>query len=182
MACDHHQIKFLLCLRILPVFLNSIRISTAESDSVAKWVMRILVAVTPCVLPVGAYADHELNNRNLIQGKALYSEHCASCHGVQLEGQPNWWQPLSDGTLPAPPHDESGHTWHHDNQLLFDYTKLGGEGLAAARGLSGFKSAMPGFADAISDEGIWDTLAYIRSTWSEAIKQAQAGRNASHSN
>ena len=29
--------------------------------------------------------------------------------------------------MPAPPHGETGHTWHHDNGLLIAYTKLGGQ-------------------------------------------------------
>ena len=84
-----------------------------------------------------ASAGHELEGRDIQTGQALYAEHCAACHGVELEGQANWQQPNPDGTMPAPPHDETGHTWHHDNMLLFNYTKLGGEGtlLLAAPGL-----------------------------------------------
>ena len=43
-------------------------------------------------------------------GQAVYAEKCASCHGVALEGQANWQQRDADGYLPAPPHDETGHT------------------------------------------------------------------------
>ena len=42
-------------------------------------------------------------------GKVIYAEHCASCHGVFLEGQANWRQRDAGGYLPAPPHDETGH-------------------------------------------------------------------------
>ena len=75
--------------------------------------------------------------------------------------------------LSRPPHDATGHTWHHDNRLLFDYTKLGGEALFAARGIRGPKSGMQGFADVLTDDGIWDILAYIRSTWPERVKEVQ---------
>ena len=70
-------------------------------------------------------AHHELQNRNLMAGSENYQEHCASCHGVNLEGQPNWREYKADGSLPAPPHDETGHTWHHDTKMLFEYTKFG---------------------------------------------------------
>jgi Cytochrome c, mono- and diheme variants len=43
-------------------------------------------------------------------GKSVYVENCASCHGLALEGQANWRQSERDGYLPAPPHDETGHT------------------------------------------------------------------------
>ena len=58
-------------------------------------------------------------------GAQVYVEHCASCHGRNLEGEPNWRYRRADGTLPAPPHDETGHTWHHSDEHLFRMTKEG---------------------------------------------------------
>jgi mono/diheme cytochrome c family protein len=127
-----------------------------------------------------AQAAHELDDRDLESGKALYADQCASCHGASLEGQPNWRSANEDGVLPAPPHNERGHTWHHDNNLLFQYTKLGGKEALAARGLSEFKSGMPGFGEALSDDEIWNILAFIRSTWPERIQEIQAVRNPPH--
>ena len=43
-------------------------------------------------------------------GRVVYAENCASCHGVSLAGQANWRQRDADDYLPAPPHDETGHT------------------------------------------------------------------------
>jgi len=127
-----------------------------------------------------AFADHELDHRNIVRGGDLYQTQCASCHGVNLEGQPDWQRQNDDGTLPAPPHDETGHTWHHDNMLLFNYTKFGGTEALAARGVTGFNSGMPSFADVLSDDEIWDILAYIRSTWPERIQDIHAARNQLH--
>ena len=36
-------------------------------------------------------------------GAKLYQQRCASCHGAELQGQPNWQRPNDDGTMPAPP-------------------------------------------------------------------------------
>ena len=110
---------------------------------------------------------------DLARGAALYAAHCASCHGKSLEGAPNWREAGADGLYPAPPHDETGHTWHHGDRLLFDYTKLGGVAALAARGVSGFASGMPGFADALDDDDIRTVLAFIRSTWPQAIRRHQ---------
>jgi|TARA_B110000881_G_C18305234_1_gene379104 mono/diheme cytochrome c family protein len=140
-----------------------------------KWIILILLCSTSI-----ASANHELEDRNLSAGQILYTNNCASCHGAKLEGQPNWQSLNSDGILPAPPHDATGHTWHHDNELLFEYTKLGGKGALAARGITDFNSGMPAFGGVISDEDIWDTLAFIKSTWPEREQDAQASRNPPH--
>jgi mono/diheme cytochrome c family protein len=103
-------------------------------------------------------------------GQPLYESHCASCHGKELEGQPDWQSRLPTGFLPAPPHDESGHTWHHPDQILFRITKAGGGAEAPA----GFKSNMPAFAGTLSDDQIWAILAYIKSRWPDPIQLRQA--------
>ncbi len=112
-------------------------------------------------------------------GARLYAENCASCHGDQLQGEPDWQIENEDGTLPAPPHDTTGHTWHHGDGLLFTYTKLGGQAALAARGVSGFKSGMPGFGDTLSDQEIWDILAFIKSTWPDRVRATQQIRTES---
>ncbi|MBS3647290.1 cytochrome c [Pseudaminobacter sp. 19-2017] len=110
----------------------------------------------------------------IARGRQLYAEHCASCHGDTLQGQPNWKRPLPSGRMPAPPHDASGHTWHHPDGVLFRITK---EGPAAVVG-NGYESDMPGFADAMSDDEIRAVLAFIKSTWPdrERLYQAEMSR------
>ncbi|MGH1445200.1 MAG: c-type cytochrome [Cognatishimia sp.] len=142
--------------------------------------MKYLLIFIAGFAATNANADHELEDRNIANGQALYVEYCAACHGKNLEGQPNWRTPDENGVLPAPPHDETGHTWHHDNALLFEYTKRGGEEALASRGVAGFKSGMPGFDETITDDDIWDILAYIHSTWPERVQEVQAARNRPH--
>jgi mono/diheme cytochrome c family protein len=127
------------------------------------------------VLGQGPNEDDAAGPVDIAQGKTLYVENCASCHGAELEGQPDWRSPGPDGRLPAPPHDETGHTWHHSDRVLFDYTKLGGEALMAQQGME-FDSGMPGFGDRLTDQQIRNVLGYMRSTWPEDVKQAQAER------
>ncbi len=102
------------------------------------------------------------------QGRQIYADQCASCHGAQLEGQPDWKTPLPSGRLPAPPHDADGHTWHHPDDILFRIVR---EGTAAIVG-GGYKSDMPGFA-VLSDAEIQAALANIKSTWPERERTYQ---------
>lgn len=142
--------------------------------------MKYFLAILAGIIGCPALAAHELDGRDLATGATLYAEHCASCHGVDLEGQPNWQSAGDDGVLPAPPHNETGHTWHHDNALLFNYTQLGGQEALTQRGVTGFKSGMPAFGETLGDEPIWDILAYIQSTWPKRVQDIQAQRNPPH--
>ncbi|SFO83016.1 c-type cytochrome [Tranquillimonas alkanivorans] len=102
------------------------------------------------------------------RGAALYEEYCASCHGADLEGEPDWRTRLPSGLMPAPPHNETGHTWHHPTEQLFLLTK---HGVAEMVG-GGYESAMPGFGDVLSDQQIREVLAFIKSTWpAEVIRR-----------
>lgn len=102
-------------------------------------------------------------------GEAVYRQRCANCHGADLEGQPNWRIRMPNGRLPAPPHDASGHTWHHPDQVLFDITKQGLGPFAPP----GYQSDMPAFEGVLSDEEIRAVIAYIISRWPEEILKRQ---------
>ncbi len=108
-------------------------------------------------------------------GADIYADNCASCHGANLEGQPNWRSPGSDGKMPAPPHDQSGHTWHHSDEVLFGVTKLG---TAAYLNLEGFESVMPVFEGILSDEEIISVLSFIKAQWPAEIRQRHDQMNA----
>src|SRR3979411_2364915 len=95
-------------------------------------------------------------------GAALYAEHCAWCHGAKPEGQPDWRRPLPNGRMPAPPHDESGHTWHHTDEVLFGITKYG---VTPKYAPPGYQSDMPAFGGRLSDDEIWAALSFIASHW-----------------
>lgn len=109
------------------------------------------------------------------QGRTLYMEHCASCHGANLEGQPDWRSPRPDGTWRAPPHSVDGHTWHNADAMLFDYVKRGGQAALDDMGVE-FRSAMPGFGDRLTDDEIEAVLAFIASTWPAEIQRVQESR------
>ena len=72
--------------------------------------------------------------------------------------------------MPAPPHDASGHTWHHGDDVLIESIKLGGARLPD--NIGGF-SDMPAFEGVLKDEEIAAVLTYIKSTWPEDIRGIQ---------
>jgi mono/diheme cytochrome c family protein len=101
-------------------------------------------------------------------GKTVYEEQCASCHGANLEGEPNWKQRKPNGRMPAPPHDASGPTWHHPGQTLFAVTKFGP---AAMAGTGTYKSDMPAYEDTLTNEEIVAVLSFIKNRWPAGIRQ-----------
>jgi mono/diheme cytochrome c family protein len=109
--------------------------------------------------------------KQVARGEAVYREHCASCHGARLEGQPDWRQRLPNGRLPAPPHDASGHTWHHPDELLINIVR---QGLVPPWAPVGYESDMPAFGARLSEADILAVLAYIQSTWPPEVREQRA--------
>lgn len=128
---------------------------------VAVCISATVAAVLVLRAPTGL-ADPD-NSRLVALGRAVYEANCAYCHGKRLEGQEDWQIRKPNGRLPAPPHDASGHTWHHPDANLFGIVKNGIQVYAPP----GYESDMPAFGAALNDEQIWAVLAFIKSTWPE---------------
>lgn len=139
-----------------------------------------MLALAVLVLAVGTYAmvvrPLQLKHRDdrLTIGKAIYAQHCAVCHGLNLEGQPNWQTRNAAGRLPAPPHDDCGHTWHHSDEQLFRIIKFG-----MSAEVPNYENDMLGFADKITDQEILAIIAFIKTSWSPQSRDYQEERNRS---
>ena len=134
----------------------------------------IVAALAVAALLSGCQPDarspHQLRPDDAVvvaQGQQIYAARCASCHGARLEGQPDWRIRDATGRLPAPPHDASGHTWHHPDEVLFQITK---SGVAKAANLKDYDSAMPAFEGVLTDAEIVAVLSYIKAQWPPAIR------------
>jgi len=111
------------------------------------------------------------HGQTLADGKLLYGTFCGSCHGAKMEGQPNWRSRMANGRLPAPPHDITGHTWHHPDAQLLSMIKDGFvPGVTAP---IGYESDMPAFGAVLTDIQIKSVLAYIKTYWPEDALGAQ---------
>ena len=134
----------------------------------AMWLASMFLAM-PLLVPISVSAQSLLRPDDkdvVVRGAEVYAQQCASCHGKNLEGQPNWRSRLPTGRMPAPPHDEAGHTWHHNDRLLFRLTK---EGPAAVIG-NNYQSDMKGYAETLSDQDIIAVLSYIKSRWPSHVR------------
>ncbi|MGE0854278.1 MAG: cytochrome c [Hyphomicrobiaceae bacterium] len=131
----------------------------------------LLLAAIGVALP-GSASELGANNGGSTEparGQAIYQQHCARCHGRNLEGEPDWRRRKPNGRLPAPPHDHTGHTWHHSDDALFRVTKFGSSAVAGGT----HESDMPGFEKVLSDDDIWAVIAFIKSRWPEDVRKRQ---------
>lgn len=158
-----------------PVFAHA----TQSNKQRAVWTLAALgigLVATLTVFALGRPVLPRINPNDADQvevGRRLYRDSCASCHGPSLEGQAAWQMRLPNGRLPAPPHDASGHTWHHSDEVLFRITKHGPKAYPA-----GYETDMPPFADRLTDSEIAAVLAFIKSTWPADVRTRQARTDA----
>ena len=127
-------------------------------------VVALAVLTAGCNSPFGPWtsADHA-------KGQEIFAANCAVCHGAGGEGQTDWHVRREDGTLPPPPLNGDGHTWHHGDGLLYRIVSEGGRTLEDSD-YPGFRSAMPAFGDRLSDEEIVAVLEYLKTLWGDKTK------------
>lgn len=100
----------------------------------------------------------------VIDGAELYTANCAACHGANLEGVADWKKSNPDGSLKPPPHDSSGHTWHHGDPTLLAIIANGG----------GFpETKMPAFGDKLTDAEMVAILEFIKTSWGPDEREFQ---------
>ena len=128
-------------------------------------ISEIVGTPSPEIPPLPTFTKDEI-----VLGNKVYIENCAECHGDNLEGEVNWKMQNEDGSFRSPPHDETGHTWHHGDNVLLGSIELGGARLP--ENIGGI-SNMPAFAEILSDEEIAAVLVYIKSKWPDDIRSIQ---------
>ncbi|MCL1599040.1 MAG: c-type cytochrome [Actinomycetia bacterium] len=106
----------------------------------------------------------DLDAASVEEGSFLYQAQCAACHGADLSGADDWKTRNEDGTFKPPPHDASGHTWHHPDQLLTRLIQDGG---------SSPDSVMPAFGGKLTDREIASILDYFKSNWGPDEREFQ---------
>jgi mono/diheme cytochrome c family protein len=131
-------------------------------------VLTIAVLIVVGFFTYTAFASRATGPKVAATGDVLYERHCAACHGINLEGQANWQTQKPDGSWPAPPHDETGHTWHHNDDYLIRTTLYGGASVTGNR-----LNRMPAFSHVLTVEDAKAIIEYIKSTWSVEIREMQ---------
>ena len=127
------------------------------------------LAVTACGADRQGKAASGADPATLALGKAIYTEHCASCHGPSGEGAPDWEQTTSAGEMPAPPHDSTGHTWRHSDAVLYQIVEEGWRDPFNRTE----RLTMPPFGRTLEPSEIRAVLEYIKMLWTHQQRQFQ---------
>jgi mono/diheme cytochrome c family protein len=159
------------------------KISSPSWGTLGMWaaVLALLVAAVGWLAwPSGAGAGgstlRPYDDQVVLRGEVVYVNNCARCHGANLEGQPNWRVRLPDGKLPAPPHDETGHTWHHPDSYLIAVTTHGLEQMLG----KAYPNDMPAYGNTLSESDIVAVLSYIKSRWPRPVQARHDQVNAQY--
>ena len=114
---------------------------------------------------------------NLVKhGHALYEQYCATCHGANAEGAPNWQERDEHGELPAPPHNAEGHTWRHSDAELYEMLSKGMRDPFNKT----TRLTMPAFADTLSPSQIRAVIAYLKTLWTPEQRSFQSEESRDH--
>lgn len=130
---------------------------------IASLIVLVQLGQTAGAAPVERWYDTE----QVAQGKRLFSQQCATCHGGKAEGTPDWRKPGADGKYPPPPLNGTAHAWHHPHDILRRTVQEGGAKLGGS---------MPPFKDKLSPAEIDAVIAYVQSQWSDEIYNAWQDR------
>lgn len=113
---------------------------------------------TPVPVPPPLTRPHDFATE--LRGGNLYQQFCASCHGQQAQGSPQWQRPDASGKYPPPPLNGTGHAWHHPMEDLKMTVRQG----TLSRG-----GNMPAWGDKLSDKDIEAIIAWLQSKWPDEL-------------
>jgi len=105
-------------------------------------------------------SQSDFDAAKVTRGGKLYQQNCASCHGENGEGDPNWRKRKVNGKLPPPPLNGTGHTWHHSKALLMTII---------TNGTIDQGGEMPAWGGKLSQKDIDAILTWVQSTWTVEI-------------
>lgn len=141
-----------------------------------RWLLAFTLGLAACggqkaedTASVSPASAPTLDAAQVARGHGIYQANCTACHGVDAEGAPKWATPGPDGLYPPPPHDDTGHTWHHSDRVLYEIIRDGmGDPLRPTSPLR-----MPAWGDKLSDAEIRALIEYFKSLWSEEHRRWQ---------
>jgi mono/diheme cytochrome c family protein len=121
-------------------------------------------------IEVAGDSNPPLDPNEMTSGRVVYDQHCASCHGANAEGAPDWQQRDEHGELPAPPHNAQGHTWRHSDGELYEMVSKGWRDPFNKTE----RLTMPGFGKLLTAQQIREVITYLKTLWTPDQRSFQS--------
>ncbi len=135
-----------------------------------KWIGSLALLVAPVLaFASGGPPGRDGVPAEVAQGRQIYEQTCAACHGWQGEGATDWKQPDIKGEMPAPPHNEAGHTWRHSDAMLFKMIEKGWRHPFNKTD----RLTMPAFGENLTDQEIHAVIEYLKTLWTDEQRKYQ---------
>ncbi len=135
-----------------------------------KWAGPVVLFVAPALaIASGGPRSGESVPAEVAEGRQVYEQYCAACHGRQGEGADEWKKPGKNGEMPPPPHDETGHTWRHSDAMLF---RMIAEGWRHPFNKTD-RLTMPAFGESLTDQEIGAVIEYLKTLWTNEQREYQ---------
>lgn len=113
--------------------------------------------------------ERNIDAMQISRGEKVFSQNCASCHGDEAQGDPDWrTRDKETGRFPPPPLDGTAHAWHHPLAQLKH---------VIANGSPGGKGNMPAWSGKLSEQEMDDTIAWFQAKWPAEVYAAWAEIN-----
>lgn len=110
-----------------------------------------------------------LDANQVARGKQAYRANCGRCHGENGVGDLNWKVPDKDLNYPPPPHNDTGHTWHHADRVLYEAIR---DGLRDPLKPNS-ELRMPAFGNTLSEADMRALIVYFKSLWNSEHQEFQ---------
>ena len=117
-------------------------------------------ATATTVAPTDLVPGRWYNAEAVAYGRGVYAANCATCHGPNAEGAPDWQVPDAEGKAPPPPLNGTAHAWHHPAKGLYTVIMKGSPGGAGN---------MPAWRGKLGDTEVVAVLAWFQSLWPDQI-------------
>jgi mono/diheme cytochrome c family protein len=142
-------------MRLAVILVSVLLVSCSESKDQTPPSTSEIVDTTALYAETRWYSAEQVS-----EGRVLFAQYCAACHGANAEATPDWKTPTADGNYPPPPLNGSAHAWHHPIAVLDQVIRDGGAPVGGV---------MPAWGSILNGEQRLALIASFQDYWSEEI-------------
>jgi thiol:disulfide interchange protein DsbC len=135
-------------------------------ETIMKYIYPAVLSFLVVLINTAVAENRWFNNAQISNGETIFQQNCASCHGANANGSPDW--PQARGEKAAPPLNGSANSRNKSIEQLMQVIRQGSIQIGGS---------MPAFKNALSEPEIIQVIAYFQSKWPDEVYQKWAGQH-----